>query len=100
MFRSFSDDGINWNPANSGLPATAKINSFTFVDTILFAATNYGVYSSADSGSSWKIDTTGLTLNQICPGREKGFNKGITASNYRIQLSGKEEEQYFQLILI
>ena len=82
MFRS-SDQGLSWNPANSGLPQAAQIRAFTFIDTNLYAATNYGVFSSADSGGTWKIDTSGLGLNQLYPGQGGGL-VGITAAGSKL----------------
>ena len=82
MFRS-SDQGLNWNPANSGMPLDAQIYAFTFADTNLFAATNFGVYSSADSGGSWKIDTAGLQLSQLYPGQDNGL-AGIAAAGSKL----------------
>ncbi len=77
IFRSL-DQGLSWNSANSGLPPAAQVNAFTFADDYLYTATSYGVYSSADSGKSWKIDTLGLGLNQLYPGDGNGLS-GITS---------------------
>ncbi len=84
MFRS-SDQGLNWNPANSGFPPAAQVNAFafTFTDTNLYVATNYGIYSSADSGGSWKIDTIGLGLNQLYSGQGDGL-AGIVAAGSKL----------------
>ncbi len=82
IYRS-SDQGLNWNPANSGFLQSAQVTGFTFVDTKLFAATNCGVYSSVDSGGSWNIDTSGLGLNQSYPGDGNGL-AGITSSGSKL----------------
>ena len=82
MFRS-SDQGLNWNPANSGFPPAAQVNAFAFTDTNLYVSTNYGVYSSADSGGLWKIDTIGLGLNQLYPGQGDGL-AGIAAAGSKL----------------
>jgi photosystem II stability/assembly factor-like uncharacterized protein len=82
IFRS-SDNGETWKPANNGFPQAAKVNAFTFSGTDLFTATNYGVYSSADSGSSWKIDTAGLALQQLYPGDGDGLT-GVVANGSKL----------------
>jgi photosystem II stability/assembly factor-like uncharacterized protein len=50
-----SDYGETWNIAGQGLTDLGQknINSFLQKDDYIFAATNYGIYLSADSGISW-----------------------------------------------
>jgi photosystem II stability/assembly factor-like uncharacterized protein len=89
MYRS-SNNGENWNPANIGIPPNASLHAFTFAEHTLFAATNYGIYSSADSGRSWIIDTTGLGLTQMYPTQGDGL-AGIVAGGsmlYTIKWKG------------
>lgn len=80
LFRS-SDNGITWSRANDGLTASRE-NGLTTTENIVYAATDFGVFSSADSGKSWKIDTTGLNLGQLYPG---GWGTaGITSVRSRL----------------
>ena len=54
------------------------MNAFTWIDSTLYAATNYGVFSSANNGGNWQIDTAGFGFQQIYPGQISGI-AGITA---------------------
>lgn len=76
VYRS-SDKGETWLPAYDSLPASVQLNAFAFSDSILFAATDRGVYSSSDSGSSWRLDTLGLSMGEVYPGHGGG-TMGIT----------------------
>ncbi len=77
VYRS-SDNGGSWSAANQGLPAVTQVNTFTWIDSTLYTATNYGVFSSTDNGGSWKADTAGLGLQQLYPGQIGGI-AGITS---------------------
>ena len=82
VYRS-SDNGSSWSAANQGLPAVTQVNAFTWIDSILYAATNYGVFSSTDYGGYWKADTAGLGLEQLYPGQLDGI-AGITSVGSRL----------------
>jgi len=61
-----ADGGNHWEDANSGLPDTLNIHSFTGIDegetTRLFAfVTGEGIYQSTDGGMEWKLS---LPLDQ------------------------------------
>jgi photosystem II stability/assembly factor-like uncharacterized protein len=61
VFRTL-DNGLNWTAANTGLPPTARVQSFTYTSSGTFAALNgEGVYFSADQGVSWRARSNGLT---------------------------------------
>jgi len=77
VYRS-SDNGNSWIAANQGLPSIAVVNAFTWIDSTLYAAANYGVFSSIDNGGHWRIDTAGLGLKQFYPGQSSGM-VGITS---------------------
>jgi len=81
FYRS-SDLGNSWSVVNQGLPSSAQLNAFTFVNNTLFAATDRGVYSSADSGISWTADTAGLGMdsNDI----NSGSTVGIASSGSKL----------------
>lgn len=64
LYRS-SDDGDSWSASGQGLPANTDVNDMTYLDSITFAATNNGVLSSTDNGSTWIADTAGLNLAQL-----------------------------------
>lgn len=93
MFRS-SDDGKTWSPANTGLPPDAEMNAFTFAGSKLFAATDRGVYSSADSGRTWKADTAGLNLHQLYPG-QGGGTVGITTAGSKLYTIASDAGEVF-----
>jgi hypothetical protein len=69
-----TDNGSSWTPASTGLQS-AIVNSFAATsgsagDTLLFAATNIGVFRSSDHGASWL--SSGLTVSDmyalaVCP---------------------------------
>jgi hypothetical protein len=81
FYRS-SDMGSSWSVVNEGLPSFAQLNAFTFVNTALFAATDHGVYSSVDSGNSWKADTAGLGLDPLF--LSPGGTVGIASSGSKL----------------
>jgi photosystem II stability/assembly factor-like uncharacterized protein len=88
IFRS-SDGGETWDTADIGLPSAVEMNAFAFYDSVLFAATDHGVYSSADSGNSWQPDTSGLNIGIVYPGENHGaigiqvVGKSLYAIMYR-----------------
>jgi hypothetical protein len=71
VYRS-TDNGETWSTANNGLPPYAAINELITAGSTLYAATDRGIYSSDDSSGHWKIDTAGLSLNQLYPGQNGG----------------------------
>jgi len=80
VYRS-SDNGNSWGTANQGLPPNAVVNAFTWIDSTLYTAANYGVFSSTDHGGHWKADTAGLGLDQdpLYPTNPYGGIVGITS---------------------
>lgn len=59
VFRS-SNQGLTWQPVNTGLTAT-RVNSLTTARGVVFAATDgSGVFRSADNGASWQSANNGL----------------------------------------
>ena len=75
LFRS-SDDGITWNQPGLLDP---RVWGFAYVDTILYAATDWGVYHSANHGESWLIDTLGLGYDPAIPA---GYSNGTISIAY------------------
>ena len=74
VFRS-SDSGVNWSPSSTGLIGHAV--GFLYVDTVLYAATSFGVYSSTDHGDFWVIDTVGLGYDPAYPGGSSNSTIGM-----------------------
>lgn len=61
VFRS-TDDGVSWQPINSGL-GDHHVHSLALHPSdpaILFAGTDDGVYKSVDGGDSWQAINSGL----------------------------------------
>ena len=77
IYRS-SNNGDSWRAANQGIPSLAQVNALTWVDSVVYTATNYGVFSSTDYGNSWTVDTAGLRLDSPYPGQLGGI-AGITS---------------------
>jgi hypothetical protein len=71
IYRS-TNNGVTWSAANNGLPSGAAMNELITAGSLLYAATDRGVYSSSDSSQHWKADTAGLSLNQLYPGQNGG----------------------------
>jgi photosystem II stability/assembly factor-like uncharacterized protein len=68
VFKS-SDGGVNWNPANSGLPefvyalAIDPVNPATLyagAQAFEFRQRSYGIFKSTDGGGSWRPASSGL----------------------------------------
>jgi len=57
-----SDNGSNWNFANTGLAAD-NYNALTVSSYNVFIATDSGIFRSGDNGSTWNPANTGLTQN-------------------------------------
>ena len=57
-----SDNGDSWTLSGPGFPGNTAINGMAYSNGVVYAAANIGVYASADSGKSWKADTTGLNM--------------------------------------
>jgi photosystem II stability/assembly factor-like uncharacterized protein len=77
IYRS-SNNGNSWSVANEGLPPVTVVNAFTWIDSTLYVAADYGVFHSTDNGGHWRIDTAGLELEQLFPGQYGGI-VGITS---------------------
>ncbi len=54
-----NDSGLSWNPINNGL-LNLKINDIAHIDSILFAATDSGMYASNNYGNNWYPLSNGL----------------------------------------
>ena len=63
VFKSL-DGGNRWNPANTGLPMTEKVNAIAIDPihpSVLYAATAYGgVFKSINAGKGWTPINSGL----------------------------------------
>jgi hypothetical protein len=71
VYRS-TNNGDTWSASNNGLPAYASISGLSAAGNKLYAATDRGIYSSADSGGHWKADTAGLSMGEFYPGLNRG----------------------------
>jgi hypothetical protein len=71
VYRS-SDNGNSWGAANGGLPVALLTNQFAFIDSMLYTATNGGVFGSADSGKTWQAYNAGLDIGLVEPGLNWG----------------------------
>ena len=78
IYRS-SNNGDTWDAANQGIPSLAQVNAFTWVDSVVYTATNEGVFSSTNYGNSWMPDTEGLGLKPLLYPGENGGVAGITS---------------------
>ncbi|MCK4787222.1 MAG: hypothetical protein KAV87_25910, partial [Desulfobacteraceae bacterium] len=59
-----TDNGLNWIPANSGLPADISVSCLAARGADLFAGTfDHGVFLSMDKGKSWRAVSSGLPEN-------------------------------------
>jgi photosystem II stability/assembly factor-like uncharacterized protein len=57
--RLSTDNGITWNPRNTGLPI-ANYGALTFHDGNIFAGSDSGVFRSTNNGLNWTAVNTGL----------------------------------------
>lgn len=61
-----SSDGVNWVPANTGLPSVASVNGLTAIGSNIFAGLRKGgVYKSVNQGGLWTPINTGLPSDSI-----------------------------------
>lgn len=57
-----SDNGATWTSVNSGIPGSVtNIYGLTLKGTLLFAATNNGIYKNTVGTNAWTAVNTGLT---------------------------------------
>lgn len=59
IYRS-SDEGLSWQPVNSGLPADFTTWAFSTYNTKIYVANSTAAYYSDDFGNSWALLTAGL----------------------------------------
>ena len=59
-----SSNGASWSDASSNLPSNVGVNAITSLNTNLYAATGYGLYSSTNQGASWSLNSSLQTLMQ------------------------------------
>jgi hypothetical protein len=64
LYRS-TDNGTTWTKIDSLLPARVSVGALAVSENILFAATNHGVYSSTDVGSTWREGSKGLLQDSV-----------------------------------
>lgn len=82
------DTGENWNTANTGLPANLNVWNILVQNKNIFLATNDGVYSSVNNGTSWQqaglkgVLVKSLTFNSYDTTYYAGTEKGIYLSKY------------------
>jgi hypothetical protein len=56
------DHGRSWSRADTGMPASARINAFAAIDASIFAGTDSGIYMSLDEARTWN-PATGLAMH-------------------------------------
>lgn len=59
------DDGLTWQPCNSGIPSPDILNIIALGQGRLLAATAAGVFRSTDNGSSWESYNSGITSQVV-----------------------------------
>ncbi|MBK9175416.1 MAG: hypothetical protein IPM46_03585 [Flavobacteriales bacterium] len=70
--------GLDWAPANNGLPAGTTVESVFYNGTNLFAGTHSGMYRSTDFGVSWSLANTGLPAGSPTNFANKFYSYGTT----------------------
>lgn len=71
--RFLTNDGANWTPVDSGLPANCSVMSLATSQsggsaTSVFAGTSrYGVFLSTNNGTTWTQVSTGLPFSSSVP---------------------------------
>ena len=80
------DTGDNWSTTNTGLPTNLNVWNILIQNKNIFLATNDGVYSSANYGTSWQqsglkgVLVKSLTFNNADSTLYAGTEKGIYLS--------------------
>ena len=59
LYRS-ADGGANWAPIDGDLPPATVVNDLLVQGTVLYAATDRGVFASQDGGAHWTAANDGL----------------------------------------
>lgn len=59
------DDGVTWDPRNSGLTNTSVRTLAVDQENVWFAGTGGGVFRSTDNGSNWQPANNGIPTLQI-----------------------------------
>src|SRR5262245_2860893 len=78
-----TDNGVTWNPVNSGLPDTATVNALTASGGRILAGTTLGMYATTDNGATWTAVTSGLPagniscFSRVAGGLYCGANAGV-----------------------
>jgi hypothetical protein len=61
-----ADTGATWKTANTGLPANLNVSNILIKNKNIFLATNDGVYSSVNNGTSWQqAGLKGVLVNSL-----------------------------------
>jgi photosystem II stability/assembly factor-like uncharacterized protein len=63
-----TDNGITWDPVNTGLQVYASVNALVAHNGNLFAGTDIGIFLSTDNGSSWNMVDANPTLSLALSG--------------------------------
>ncbi len=65
LFETY-DDGAHWNHiSGNGFPDSAYVYTLCTTGSSMYAATNTGIYKSANRGTSWVLSNTGFPANTI-----------------------------------
>lgn len=73
-----TNGGLNWNPANTGLPAGTQVHSVFYTGSALLCGTESGVYKSTNAGATWTLSNTGLPASSSSNYAKKFFQFGTT----------------------
>lgn len=85
-----ADTGDNWNTANTGLPANLNVWNILIRNKNIFLATDDGVYSSANNGTTWEqsglngVSVKSLIFSSYDTTFYAGTEKGIYLSKYNM----------------
>jgi hypothetical protein len=75
-----TNGGLNWNPANNGLPAGTQVHSVHWTGSALLCGTEGGVYKSIDGGAMWTLANAGLPTASVSNYAKKFFQFGTTTT--------------------
>lgn len=73
-----STDGRSWTDSSSGITNLTLAAVTTAQGNTLYAATDAGVFRSADAGASWRLCSPRVTVHSVCTGKDGLVLAGTT----------------------